>query len=302
MFLNTETQNHASPSTVECAGVHGIHIRLTVWKFGPFLGQSGPKSAVDLSGLSLFLIGLFWVNRPNFRLVGNMHASPRMDVKLVQSPGPKKNRLGTRSSALFWMTKKIMICTILYSICKHWKLRLLFWIKQKHLLKKISITELREGDMSKGNHHCESYISRHLVWYWRPSAWSLLRNFNFEKNLRKRTYLKEDETALKTPSPTRSSPENSFPFAVSYQDFSRHSRGGGRRTRSSVYSARSSLVKTCATRGNFQTKPEILAGRVRGGRRTASSVYSARSSLVNECATREEFPNQTRNFGGKIRH
>ncbi len=145
---------------------------------------------------------------------------------------------------------------------------------------------------------------------------------------------------MKTPSPTRSSPENSFPFAVSYQDFSRHSRGGGRRTRSSVYSARSSLVKTCAcntwelpnqtrnfsgksqgrgrrtrssvysarsslvsacaTRGNFQTKPEILAGRVRGGRRTRSSVYCAHSSLVHACATRGNFKTKPEILAGRV--
>jgi hypothetical protein len=126
-------------------------------------------------------------------------------------------------------------------------------------------------------------------------TFSLVSSSKFQlrkKSMKKSTYLKENETALKTPSPTRSSPENSFPFAVSYQDFSRHSRGGGRRTRSSVYSSRSSLVHACATRGNFQTKPEILAGRVRGGRSKRSSVYSARSSLVHACATRGNFQNK----------
>jgi hypothetical protein len=107
MFLNTESQNLASSSTVECAVVHGNSHSLNCLAIRQFSEKIWSKFGRGFVRPLPFLLGLFCVNLPNFRLVCNMHASLSKTVKLVQSLGPKKNRRGTRSSPLSWMRKKL---------------------------------------------------------------------------------------------------------------------------------------------------------------------------------------------------
>ncbi len=204
---------------MHCAGVHGNSHSLNCLEIWPFSGTIWPKigPTVDLSGLSLFLLGLFWVNRPNFRLTGNMHASPRMGCQTRPISWAHEKSSWNTFFSFILNEKNVMICTILYSICKHWELRLLFWIKQKHLLKKVSITELREGDLSEGNPNFfrggwkgewVTFLTS-FRWLCPPSAWSLLY---LRENLWKKYVLERGWDSLEDSLPHPVQPGEQLPL------------------------------------------------------------------------------------------